>query len=429
MVLSKYTSVSKSDGAWILFNAVSGRWVRLDEEEIEVDSADRFLSFSACIKPTSLKALKEAGCINENAQEEETAISEFAQNDYSNSKFLQMTIIPTQWCNFTCRYCYQEHAAQRMQDEVCNSILRFLTKNLSDFDLLEVGWFGGEPLCALERICSMMRKISASCLIHKVSMFSTMATNGYLLTPDVFSRLYKAGVCNYQITLDGFAPVHDYFRHLRTGGGTFERIMENLLYIKNNTQYERANILIRINVSKKLLLSLSDFVRFLADRFGGDPRFFIDFQRIMDLGGTGIDTIQDEIIGEYDFGNYIRLAKSLHLGMNRYEALLRIGGNVCKAARKNAYVIDFDGSVNKCSAALEDEINRIGYLDTDGNMHLDQNKLGLWMQTFLPAECDYCEIYPLCYVKACPYNRIRIQDIACPKKNNLIQIGAICGKE
>lgn len=187
--------------------------------------------------------------------------------------------------------------------------------------------------------------------------------------------------------------------------------------------------MIRINVSKKLLLSLSDFVRFLADRFGGDPRFFIDFQRIMDLGGTGIDTIQDEIIGEYDFGNYIRLAKSLHLGMNRYEALLRIGGNVCKAARKNAYVIDFDGSVKKCSAALEDEINRIGYLDTDGNMHLDQNKLGCGCSTFLPAECDYCEIYPLCYVKACPYNRIRIQDIACPKKNNLIQIGAICGKE
>ena len=167
----------------------------------------------------------------------------------------------------TVSYTHLDVYKRQMQDEVCNSILRFLTKNLSDFDLLEVGWFGGEPLCALERICSMMRKISASCLIHKVSMFSTMATNGYLLTPDVFSRLYKAGVCNYQITLDGFAPVHDYFRHLRTGGGTFERIMENLLYIKNNTQYERANILIRINVSKKLLLSLSDFVRFLADRF------------------------------------------------------------------------------------------------------------------------------------------------------------------
>ena len=162
MILSKYTSITKSDGAWILFNAVSGRWVCLGEEELEVDSTDRFLSFSTNIKPASLKALKEAGCIDEDVQEEEATISKFAQNDYSNNRFLQMIIIPTQWCNFTCRYCYQNHVAHRMQDEVCNSILRFLTKNLSDFDLLEVGWFGGEPLCELDRICSMMRKISAS---------------------------------------------------------------------------------------------------------------------------------------------------------------------------------------------------------------------------------------------------------------------------
>lgn len=428
MILSKYTSITKSDGAWILFNAVSGRWVCLGEEELEVDSTDRFLSFSTNIKPASLKALKEAGCIDEDVQEEEATISKFAQNDYSNNRFLQMIIIPTQWCNFTCRYCYQNHVAHRMQDEVCNSILRFLTKNLSDFDLLEVGWFGGEPLCELDRICSMMRKISASCLIHKVSMFSSMSTNGYLLTPDVFSRLYKVGVRNYQITLDGFASIHDYFRHLCTGEGTFERIMENLLYIKNNTQYESAKILIRINVSKKLLPSLSDFVHFLASKFGGDSRFFIDFERILDLGGTGIDTVRDEIIDTYDFDHYIRLAKNLNLGMNRYEVLLRIGGNVCKAARKNSYLIDFDGSVKKCSAALDAEVNHIGYLDTDGNMHLDQDKLSLWTQNILPAECDHCKIYPLCYAKACPYNRIRIQNIECPQKNNLIQIGALCGK-
>lgn len=403
-MISRYTNIIKSDGIWVLFNAVSGRWVRLEKEDLEVDTAGRFLSLAACIKPTALQELRDAGCIDVDARKETSVIDEFAQKDYSHSRFLQLTIIPTRWCNFTCRYCYQDHTKQQMQDEVCNSVFRFLVKNLSNFDLLEVGWFGGEPLCALDRICSMMRKILASCVIHNVTIFSTMSTNGFLLTPDVFSRLYNMGVCNYQITLDGFAQVHDYFRHLRTGGGTFGRIIDNLLYIKRNPNYMKAKILLRINVSKTLLPSLDDFIRFLGDKFGGDPRFFIDFQCIMDLGGTGIQMMRDEVINGFNFEHHIKLAKSVHLGMNRYEALLRIGGNVCKAARKNSYVIDFDGSVKKCTAALDDEINHIGYLDDDGSMRLDQKKLNLWTHTISSAKCDSCKVYPLCYKKACPYN-------------------------
>jgi len=76
-----------------------------------------------------------------------------------------------------------------------------------------------------------------------------LQTNGYLMTADCIDQYLKIGLDQVRISVDGDAGVHDRNRPLRGGGGTFQRIMENIVVsvdkvkIGISSGYEKSNIL------------------------------------------------------------------------------------------------------------------------------------------------------------------------------------------
>jgi len=68
---------------------------------------------------------------------------------------LNLTILPTEQCNFRCFYCYESFKLGKMSKETSDSILKLVQKRASTLKILTIGWFGGEPLMAKDIVLSL----------------------------------------------------------------------------------------------------------------------------------------------------------------------------------------------------------------------------------------------------------------------------------
>ena len=170
---------------------------------------------------------------------------------------LHLTIVPTYRCNFRCPYCYQDHEHSIiMSEETQDAIIKYVRKHISKYTAVEVSWFGGEPLLCKDIIIRISGELKKICNDRYKQFKSSITTNGYGLTKDVFEKLLDVGVVRYFITIDGLAPEHNRQRYLASKQGTFDTIIGNLLSIKTVSKCRHFVINIRSNISKKILTTM-----------------------------------------------------------------------------------------------------------------------------------------------------------------------------
>ena len=97
----------------------------------------------------------------------EISIGETTKNDVVNYPGLMLTIMPTEDCSFRCVYCYEDHKKGKMSKTVQNSIIKFVQKNIRYYTELNVGWFGGEPLDALDVIENLSKRLIDICNVAR----------------------------------------------------------------------------------------------------------------------------------------------------------------------------------------------------------------------------------------------------------------------
>ena len=73
---------------------------------------------------------------------------------------------------------------------------------------------------------------------------------------------------------------------------------------------------------------------------------------------------------------------------------------VCYASQPNSLAIRSNGDLAKCTVALYDDRNRIGKLNEDGTITVDQNKVRLWMRGL--ATLNNLDL-------ACPYGTMNLE--------------------
>lgn len=353
--------------------------------------------------------------------------------DLINANKLNLIIMTTGQCNFRCKYCYEDFKQQAMDARTQKALLKLIQKQLNTFSQISIEWFGGEPLMGLNVIKSLMPSIVQMCNNKKASFRSGMTTNGYMLSPVVFDELYNLRIFDYQITLDGAREQHDKQRVLANGSGTYDVIVNNLLYIKNNKdKYPKANIVIRVNITADIAQHLEDFLAFCKINFSGDRRFSVLFKEAGDLGGDSNSLFKETKLLK-NYSNLIDVLKkhnvydSTDIDINSAIDSITPLSSVCYASFKNSYVIGPTGDLYKCTVHFNNDENKIGTLTDNGDMAIDRYKHSLWYfgPTKNVKKCDNCKFLPVCFGGGCTY-ATNIKKLTVCNKDERNQYAAMC---
>jgi uncharacterized protein len=324
-----------------------------------------------------------------------------------SSRRLELTLLPTEKCNFRCVYCYEDFELGRMPPEVVAGVKNLISRRADKLEELQFSWFGGEPLLALPVVKDICAHAMAEAQRVGFGFNGGVTTNAYLLTPSVLEDLVDLRQTFYQVSLDGAPADHDKTRIRADGAGTFARIWENMLAARGVDR--EFTIQFRVHMTPHNFESLKELALMIRSEFGSDGRFRVDLQHIRNMGGSGsknVTLMSDEQIA--DRARTIRSLLSTGQLPSEPSAAARpaetqagakkrvtergstgAGGNdICYAAKPNHWMIRANGNIGRCTVILNDARNELGRLLPDGTMELRQDRISPWFTGFDELDVD-----------------------------------------
>lgn len=394
MVWSKYNRFFKTDSEFLIYNSMSNSFAELNKETYYY-LIDKESNNDDDIDDSDLKkVLLDMKVLIENEKDEFNELKYLANLKRYNDRVLNLTINPTLNCNFSCEYCYEKNRTSiYMSEKVENDIINYI-KSKKQVEFINITWFGGEPLLAFDRIESLTNKIKKI----NIKFIAGIITNGFLLTHSVSDKLKDLQIENMQITIDGLADVHNSRRHLTSGAGTFNRIIDNIDYMKKKNPDLRLSIRVNIDENNK-----DEFVKvyelFKEKKF---KNLYVSPAFVDDISGNYNPCLFDrnrKVKFLIDLKNKCDIDISyLYYPDSRYE---------CGIRNINTLVIGPEGEIYKCwnDVGIKDQI--VGSLD---NSIKPNNRLMLrylvGSDPFDDEKCKSCFHFPTCG-GGCPYLRIK----------------------
>jgi len=179
---------------------------------------------------------------------------------------LYQVIQPTSGCQLGCDYCGQSHGSQKLSPSNISSLITRLTAKLNSgkYRGLEIGWFGAEPLLALDVMRTVSKKLRSIALDLGVQYSSRVVSNGLRLTAQVARELEDLHAVRYvELTLDGSQHFHDQRRNFKkTRASSFDKIIANVTGALAAVVGD-LKIGIRCNVDKRNIDGVIPLIRFL----------------------------------------------------------------------------------------------------------------------------------------------------------------------
>lgn len=361
------------------------------------------------------EAFIKRGYLVPDERNEELALDIRTAETIIGGKYLSLIIMPTEQCNFRCRYCYEDFRKGAMSQEMQDALIKYVAKNIANYVGMSVVWFGGEPLQALKVIEYLSNQFIEICRRAKKTYVAGITTNGYGLTPEVYETLYRLKILNYQVTLDGFRPQHDSQRVLANGEGTFDRIVDNLMHIKSMRKIG-VLFMIRTNFTRAILENIDEYLRFYKEHFGDDQRFTFYIQKASDWGGERVKDFSGELAGDVHAFVLSKLKEyGIFLGRSSHFSELDCELNTCYAAKKGHFVIGSDGTIYRCTTRFDFPENNVGKLKKGGYMEINEN-YEKWTRINEQRQdmCKSCFNRASCLPMKCPYQNMKSDSIQCP---------------
>jgi uncharacterized protein len=321
--------------------------------------------------------------------------------------FFNMIIFPTEECNFRCVYCYEDFEVGNMPQWVVEATKLLLTNKVKNLKYLSLTWFGGEPLVAKNILFEIAEHAYELCSKYNCQLLGELTTNGFLLDVKTLARLVSLKQSHFQISIDGDEEVHNKTRVTRNGRGSFSRIWQRLTDAsKTDLDF---HIKLRIHVTDLNHDGVERFLKLYDKTLAKDGRFSLFFKAISNLGGDQGKVQQ--LIGKKSAASFVAELNERYHGEGTTKP-----HSICYASKPNSIAIRADGSLNKCTVALKDDINRIGKINEDGSLTIQQQKFGTWISGF--DTLDKWRLgCPLSYLNAHPEKKnVTVGDI------NVIQV-------
>lgn len=372
----------------LIYNSFSGRFVAIKNNILNLNNIS--IDEIKLNHPQLHQQLQKGGMIIENCVDETSMLKDRINNADNNKHEFILHINPTLDCNFNCWYCYENHITHsKMNESVIESTLRLISNILKnpDIKLLELGFFGGEPLMYFDSIARRIIEYSNSlCSLYHKEMRVHFTSNGSLLNERIVSFLSKFP-CGFQITLDGGKKQHDETRYYHNGKGSYETIVKNILKLCS----AKIAVIIRINYTQLNI----DSVNSILDSFKTIPQekrnlLRFDFQRVWQDSKRRTDETElkaSKIRDNFRKEGYTVLTNYIPHNVN----------DSCYGDKTNHVLINYNGMAFGCTARDFTQENSIGVLDASGIIQYDTEKTKRRNQSkYSKPICRRCRIAPIC---------------------------------
>lgn len=399
MKQSKYNTIVSLGNQRVLYNTITNKFVVLSEAIEEALKCNT-------VSPLSLKLESNNYLIKDDVDEMQMIESLFTQRRFS-SKVYQLTLNTSLDCNLCCWYCYETHNKKtNMSLELVRNILLHLEiKSQSDpFKILELSFFGGEPLLNYRAIKVLLEGVKALSVRFNFDIHLTFVTNGTLINQK-YVELLKEFKVRFQITIDGNEETHNNTRKYKSnkiGTGSYCKIMNNLKLL--NEQDAEFYFIVRVNYETNTLKSISKLMSDLE--FLDKRRTVLSLHRVWQHKATDEDSTL--LIDAINYINSIGYVVSTFPLSTNFEN--------CYADNYNQAIINYDGNVFKCTARDFLKEKPSGKLNSLGIIEWDSHSLLNRLSIDIPQKCKDCLLLPSC-TGICSQKKIESNDnekIPCP---------------
>lgn len=391
MKMSQYNIEKQlSDGGMLLMNTRSGGVLSLNSEY--VTQLRRIQEGNFDCAPDLVDQLKRGDMIIDDEREEYKEVIVQSQMMRFSRNALNLTIAPTMACNFCCPYCYEKgRTFNTMSSEIEDAIVSFVNENFKNISELFVGWYGGEPLLAIDLIEELTKRLKDT-LPSGCSYRASIVTNGYLLTQEMAKRLIACSVVSAQVTLDGSKELHDSRRIPRDGTPTFERILKNV-----GECCDLLDITVRSNVDKENINSADELLKWF-EKYNLKDKVHFYLAPVDNVNEVCFECNACFTMDEFSEKEAEFYRKAQSLGFTTAKPH---GANygICGAVASNAFVIDPLGDIYKCWDDIGYEERKVGNVKLPLMLTPQMVK---WL-SYTPGdeECRSCPVFPVC-MGGCP---------------------------
>jgi uncharacterized protein len=360
--------------------------------------------------------------------------------DGIENRLNQLILKVTENCNMRCSYCvYSGKYAKRpkrSQKSMSWSVAKKAIDYFRSHSVINhsnpkervpvISFYGGEPMLEFDLIEKCITYAEECYKPYPVHFLIT--TNGTLLTESVVDFVADSKTITLAISLDGPREIHDRYRKLANGEGTFDKIARNLRSIRNRHPefYERALSFNLVYAPPVNWHRLSDFFcstqwlpsiprLFLADLNSDENSLLCEFtdqelttlapppeflQRYLNYANTSGERpkrhpvpLEEGLYGRAFHKTYARtrLARifSTKMPVETYHP-----GSICIPGQRR-FMVTHDGSFFMCEKVPEHDLFRIGNVENGIDVEKVQERVKDF--TDLTAEdCRNCWTLRMC---------------------------------
>lgn len=379
-----------------LDNVMQGVFISKNQEELDKLTQEQLDIY-----------LENGFIVSEKVNERNLLKKEYWSNKL-NTNVLFISILTTLDCNFKCPYCFEKRNNIVFGMETQEKVLKFIEENISNYKVLNVDWYGGEPLLNTNTILDLSYKLIDICKRNNVEYQASITTNGFNLTRLLSEKLSSLGVKGAQVTIDGPEAIHDTRRVLRDGKGTYKTILKN---VKDAMDF--MNIFIRVNVDKNNLSSIKElidnFVELDMKKIG------LTIKAVVSADANPYEDYEleekyfsDKVVELYEYA----INAGIETGL--FWNVTDMSRGFCIVDLDSQFIITPDGRVFKCGEAYdENDCGKIGILNEDGGLEEDEESRNLWdKDPFDSKECSNCVLIPIC-MGGCQMKRVKKNKSGC----------------
>ncbi len=245
-----------------------------------------------------------------------------------------LSLAVAQKCNLGCAYCYAEQGsfggpAVNMPREVALRAVDLLFADATPGEPVTLAFLGGEPLINRSVVHAATERAARRAAEMGAAVKFSITTNGTLLTA-ADGDFFEHHAFAVTVSLDGVREVHDRLRPLRSGRGSYERILSNVMPLLERQR--RMQVSARVTVTPlnlelprtlEHLIELGfhsvGFSPLISSPTGAGEMSRADLAAMLDQMVACGERFERHVIagGRYPFANMVNAMHELHRGSHR----------------------------------------------------------------------------------------------------------------